>query len=89
MSIPASSVTKWDIIRLYSSLLKFSKQFDNYNFRKHAYRRIQYEFRENKSAPATEIPQLYAQGRKQLELVRRQAIISQLYPEMISVLEKK
>lgn len=66
-------------------MLRNAGKFGNYNFREHAKRRIIGEFQLNKSLPIVEAEAKYVWGLGQAEIVRRQAIVSQLYPEESSV----
>lgn len=77
------------ILSLYHALLANANKFHNYNFREFAKRRITREFRKNKViSDANLIEQKFLYGKEQLELVKRQVIISSLYPEAPSVIEK-
>eukprot|EP01033_Poteriospumella_lacustris_P013846 gene13847-9898_t len=61
----------------------------HYNFREHAQRRVKGAFREFQQADAAVAKEQYEFGVNQLEVLKRQSIISRLYPEMISVTEQK
>ena len=76
------------VLSLYRQMLRNSLKFANYNFREHAYRRISGEFRLCQSLPPSEAEAKFQWGINQAELVKRQAIISQLYPEERSVAAK-
>lgn len=74
---------------LFRSLLRESKRISNYNFRNHALRRVREEFRASASLETPEdVASRLAFGEEQLQLVRRQATISQLYPQEKHVLDK-
>ena len=82
--------TKIDVLRLYRSLLRNSSKIQNYNFRNHASRKIMASFRESIAvADASAIDTAYEQGLKQLQLVERQSLISRMYPDMTSVMERR
>lgn len=68
--------------------MKTSLQLENYNFREHATRRIKYDFKTNKDLPTIDIDNNYKFGLSQLELLKRQSIISKLYPENKSVISQ-
>ena len=83
------NVLRTPILHLYSHFLRNSRKIDNYNFRLHAIRRIKYGFKTNVNAESNRIQQLYDYGLDQLGVVKRQSLISQLYPEAASVVESK
>jgi hypothetical protein len=66
-------------------LLRNASKFVNYNFREHAKRRIIGEFHNNKGLVTVDAEAKFVWGINQAEVVRRQALISQLYPEEQSV----
>lgn len=79
-----------DVIRLYRSLLRSSSKMHNYNFRSHATRKVRASFREHISlADISAIQTAYEKGLEQLQLVRRQSVISGMFPDMASVMEKR
>jgi hypothetical protein len=81
-------VSRNQILSLYHSLLKNAHKFHNYNFREFAKRRIIREFRMNRSVTDSKIvDEKYQSGLKELEVLKRQVIISSLYPEAPSVIE--
>lgn len=80
-----SAPTKTAVLSLYKNMLGNASKFANYNFREHAKRRIVGGFKESKSLSGTEAEAKYNWGLNQAEMVRRQAIVSQLYPEDSSV----
>ena len=81
MSAPARTA----VLSLYRNMLGNASKFANYNFREHAKRRIVGGFKESKSLSAADAEAKYSWGLNQAEMVRRQAIVSQLYPEDSSV----
>lgn len=84
MTVP--SVPKPASVRsLYRNLLRNAKQIPNYNFREHAVRKIKYDFNKNKKLEAEALIEQYQNGIKELNVVKRQAIIGQLYYENESV----
>jgi hypothetical protein len=77
-------------LSLYKQLLKVSSGWKNYNFREYSIRRTKEEFRKNKAVtdPAA-IEQLLAKARENLEVIRRQSLISNMYAKEQSILEVK
>lgn len=67
-------------LALYRDLLRHGNKFSNYNFRAYALRRSKDAFRnhQNEADPST-IGQLLKQGEQELQVVKRQAAISNLY----------
>jgi len=69
-------------IGLYRQLLRAAKGFTNYNFREYAQRIVREDFRSQlKLADAAEVEKAHLRGQEQLQMLRRQATISQLYPQ--------
>ncbi|KAF2839073.1 hypothetical protein M501DRAFT_1003627 [Patellaria atrata CBS 101060] len=65
---------------LYRSLLRQSKQFAAYNFREYAKRRTRDAFREHKNETGERtIQDLIQKGLKELQVLKRQTVISQFY----------
>ncbi len=83
----AKVVTRNDVLHLYRNIIKQARSFDNYNFRFHAIRRIKWEFKKNINIDSSDVENKYEHGLRQLQIVKRQAIISKLYPEEGSVME--
>ena len=70
------------------SLHRQANKFSDYNFRDYAHRRIQSGFIESKNlSEAEKIAEQYSRGLGQLESLKRQTIVSSLYPEDMSVME--
>lgn len=80
-------VARTQVLGLYRRLLKEASHIDNYNFRSHAMRKIKVEFRQNSSLSGPSLEQKFKWGTEQLELVRRQRVVSQLYPEGSTIME--
>jgi LYR motif-containing protein 4 len=73
---------------LYKRLIKEADKFSSYNYREYAKRRIKYEFEENKQVKdPNQLKSLIQRGEQNLELIKRQALISQLYSVEKSVIE--
>ncbi|KAI2619724.1 hypothetical protein GGR54DRAFT_640049 [Hypoxylon sp. NC1633] len=65
---------------LYRQLLRQSKQFQAYNFREYAKRRTKDAFRAHMIAQdPREIQGLVQKGLKELQMMKRQTVISQFY----------
>mmetsp|Transcript_21460 Transcript_21460/g.35921 ORF Transcript_21460/g.35921 Transcript_21460/m.35921 type:complete len:90 (+) Transcript_21460:146-415(+) len=73
------------VITLYRNMLRSAEQMANYNFREHAKRRVKGEFKANIVLSSSEAEMKFAWGLTQMDIMKRQAIISQLYPEESSV----
>jgi hypothetical protein len=78
-------------LSLYRSLLREAKKVDNYNFRLYAIRRIKAGYRsniqsnDNNKAENAELA--YRDGIEQLNVLKRQSIVGNLYPSARSVME--
>ncbi|KAK7740691.1 hypothetical protein SLS53_005159 [Cytospora paraplurivora] len=65
---------------LYRQLLRQGEQFASYNFREYAKRRTRDAFRENKDVQdPRQIQEFVQKGLKELQVLKRQAVISQFY----------
>mmetsp|Transcript_29172 Transcript_29172/g.27956 ORF Transcript_29172/g.27956 Transcript_29172/m.27956 type:complete len:96 (+) Transcript_29172:118-405(+) len=77
------------VLQLYRLLMRYSSKFTNYNFRAHAMRRSKMGFVMNRHVEGVELAEKFAFGMKQLEIAKRQSLVSQLYPDtMTSVMQK-
>ena len=86
----SNQLHKLRVLHLYRNLLREGAKFSDYNFRHYALRRTRTGFRENKSISNKEdIERLMEFGRTQLQVVHRQAVISNLYPGVKSVMTFK
>ena len=79
------AVSKNQVIGLLRAFYRYANKMPNYNFREHTKRRAMYGFRSNQHIAEPQLSLEYQKGVEQLEVVRRQAIISSLYPDMESV----
>ncbi|CAN6630753.1 protein Isd11p [Trichomonascus vanleenenianus] len=69
-----------EAISLYRNLLRYSARLAGYNFRQYALRRTRDAFLSNRSlTDPAEIQREVEKGRQQLEVVKRQSAISQMY----------
>ncbi|KAJ9573695.1 hypothetical protein L9F63_008908 [Diploptera punctata] len=77
-------------LKLYKTLLRESQKFHSYNFRLYALRRIRDEFRENKSlTDSAKISEAIKKASDNLEIVKRQVVVGNLYTAEKLVIEKK
>ncbi|KAL2136412.1 hypothetical protein VTI74DRAFT_3846 [Chaetomium olivicolor] len=68
------------VLSLYRQLLRQGNQFAAYNFREYAKRRTRDAFRENKGVDdPRRIQELMQKGLKDLQMLKRQTVISQFY----------
>ncbi|CAH0552231.1 unnamed protein product [Brassicogethes aeneus] len=75
-----STTSKVQVINLYRSLIRESKKIPAYNFRNYAVRKIRDTFKENKGlTDPNRISQQIAEAQKNLEVIKRQALIGQMY----------
>lgn len=76
------------VLALYKKLLRESAKFSGYNYRSYAQRRIKDAFREHKhETDQSKIDSLIQKGQENLEIIKRQVVISQLYKEPKLVIE--
>ncbi|CAG2104652.1 unnamed protein product [Medioppia subpectinata] len=67
-------------LSLYRQLIRESNKFDDYIYRKYAVRRVRDAFRAAKGVTdADTVHRMLADGHKNLEIIRRQAVINRLY----------
>jgi LYR motif-containing protein 4 len=77
-----------EVLHLYHSLLRQASKLASYNFRQYALRRVRDGFLSNRSlTDRREIQKELAIGRQQLEVLKRQAAISQMYTQQKLVIE--
>ncbi|KAH7402434.1 hypothetical protein BKA66DRAFT_448751 [Pyrenochaeta sp. MPI-SDFR-AT-0127] len=70
----------YQVRSLYRSLLRQGGQFAAYNFREYAKRRTRDSFREHRSVTEERrIQELVQKGLKELQMLKRQTVISQFY----------
>ncbi|XP_050510963.1 LYR motif-containing protein 4 [Diabrotica virgifera virgifera] len=72
-------MSRLEVLKLYKTMLKESRKIPSYNFREYALRRVRDAFKENKSISNNQIGVLIEKAEKNLETIKRQAIIGQLY----------
>ncbi|KAF2787034.1 hypothetical protein K505DRAFT_317396 [Melanomma pulvis-pyrius CBS 109.77] len=70
----------YQVRSLYRSLLRQSRQFAAYNFREYAKRRTRDAFREYRAeSEDRRVQELIQRGLKELQMLKRQTVISQFY----------
>ena len=75
-----SSTTAKQVLSLYKQLLETSIKFENYNFREFARRKVRDTFKENKDlSDQKDIRKFYNEGINNLEMLKRQTTISQMF----------
>lgn len=68
------------MLGLYKQIIKNANRFNDYNFRQYFLRKARTEFRANKDvADAKVLDALISDAQKDLGVLKRQSIISQLY----------
>ncbi|CAG9820862.1 unnamed protein product [Phaedon cochleariae] len=73
-------MSRINILNLYKTMLKESKKIPSYNFRKYALRRVHDGFKENKGLRDPDIiSEKITECQRNLEIIKRQAIIGHLY----------
>lgn len=77
---------RFQVLSLLRSFLRNSSKISNYNFREHAKRRTLQGFRSNRNLAGSDQVAAYEKGLEQLQIVHRQSVISQLYPDLGSVI---
>ena len=78
MAAPSRAST----LALYRSLLRTGSSFSNYNFRDYAVRSVRDRFRADASlADADAITAALTDARQNLELMKRQMVVSQMFPQ--------
>ncbi|XP_041376509.1 LYR motif-containing protein 4-like [Gigantopelta aegis] len=75
-----AAATRSEVLSLYRLLLRAGRQFTDYNYRNYALRRARDAFHENKTvADKQKIQDLVNEAKKNLEIIKRQVIIGQMY----------
>eukprot|EP00538_Stauroneis_constricta_P005272 CAMPEP_0119549694 /NCGR_PEP_ID=MMETSP1352-20130426/3340_1 /TAXON_ID=265584 /ORGANISM="Stauroneis constricta, Strain CCMP1120" /LENGTH=77 /DNA_ID=CAMNT_0007595303 /DNA_START=51 /DNA_END=284 /DNA_ORIENTATION=- len=72
---------------LYRSLLREAHKMGDYNFRSYAIRRVKAGFKTNRSLQGEAAAAAIKDGEEQLAVLKRQAVLGQLYPSARSVME--
>ncbi|THH18878.1 hypothetical protein EW146_g2164 [Bondarzewia mesenterica] len=86
VTVPSSK----SVLHLYSSMLRTSRSFSSYNFREYFLRRTKSTFRamQNEQDP-TKLSAFYNENVKDLAVLKRSAIVNQLYGGWRLVVEKE
>ncbi|XP_010258134.1 PREDICTED: LYR motif-containing protein 4 [Nelumbo nucifera] len=89
MTTAASAPSRAEVLSLFRSLLRVARQFSDYNIREYTKRRTIDSFRQNRDlADPSTISSAFSDGKSQLEVARRQAVVYSLYaPRVKSVME--
>ncbi|KAI9088435.1 hypothetical protein K1719_029884 [Acacia pycnantha] len=90
-SLSSNIPSRAQIVSLLRSLLRTARQFPDYNIREYTKRRAIDAFRHNQSlTDQASIASAYSDGKAQLEIAKRQAIVYSLYaPNIKSVMDLK
>ncbi|XP_022096157.1 LYR motif-containing protein 4-like [Acanthaster planci] len=89
MAATMASATRSTVLKLYRQILRESKKFTGYNYREYALRRTKDAFRENKSlTDEAGINALIREAEENLQIIKRQVVLSQLYKDPLLVIEE-
>jgi len=85
----SAAISRGEILYLYRSLLRTARQFCDYNIREYTKRRTIDAFRQNQNlTDSLAISAAYSDGKTQLDVAKRQAVVYSLYaPTIKSVME--
>lgn len=83
----AATPSRQHVLGLFRSLLRQAGRMEDYNFRSYAQRRVALGFQEGRVLSGEEAAREYQEGLKNLEMLKRQVLISHLYPSKRSVME--
>ncbi|KAM7441262.1 LYR motif-containing protein 4 [Porites harrisoni] len=79
-----------EVLQLYRQMLRIGRSFTSYNYRMYATRRIRDAFRENRDISDPDvIKSLMKKGQDNLEMMKRQVSLGQMYRHTKLVIEKK
>nr|XP_015913545.1 LYR motif-containing protein 4 [Parasteatoda tepidariorum] len=80
---------RMEVLRLYKNLLREAGKFSSYMYRTYSLRRIKDAFKDYKDVTDQEkLADLITYGKSNLEIIKRQVIISQLFKDPENVIEK-
>ncbi|XP_018424300.1 PREDICTED: LYR motif-containing protein 4 [Nanorana parkeri] len=83
-----ASSSRSQVLNLYKIMLRESQNFGSYNYRTYAIRRIRDAFREKKNIDDFhEVQTLVHQAKENLDVIRRQVSIGQLYATQKLIIE--
>ncbi|KAF4393396.1 hypothetical protein CsatB_009931 [Cannabis sativa] len=85
----AAAPARAEVLALFRSLLRTARQFTDYNIREYTKRRTVDAFRQTqKLNEPSAVASAYSDGKAQLEIAKRQALVYQLYaPKIKSVMD--
>lgn len=88
-SAVGSAPSRAEALSLLRSLLRTAAKFSDYNIREYVRRRTIDGFRENRGlADPSAIASAFSEGRSQLEVAKRQAVVYSIYaPQVKSIME--
>ena len=81
-------MTSHAVLSLYRQFLRHAARITNYNFKAHAKRRIAFEFRSNTHLAEQDMQSHMVYAKEQLALLKRQSVLSTLYPEGESIMQQ-
>ena len=83
-----TSVSRHEVLALYRQLFRAGNRIQDYNMKEYTKRRIKRSFQDNRVLEKPDdIVKSYKTGKKDLEMLTRQSIMSQLYPSAASVMQ--
>lgn len=86
----AGSPSAGQVRELYRALIREARKFSNYNVREYVKRRTVVGFQDNLASDPAVAAAAYSEGKQQLELVKRQSIVYNLYaPRVKSIMDLK
>ncbi|CDO94294.1 unnamed protein product [Kluyveromyces dobzhanskii CBS 2104] len=78
--MPVAGSSKVQILHMYKEFIRNSNKIQNYNFREYFLRRARESFRANKNVKSPEkISELISEAEKDLGVLKRQSVISNMY----------
>ncbi|CAF0717401.1 unnamed protein product [Brachionus calyciflorus] len=81
-------LSRTKVLSLYKSMIKESNKFSSYNFREYAKKRIKHEFEANKQLnDQAKQAELIQKANANLNMIKRQVLVSQLYPTEKLIIE--
>ncbi|XP_027167906.1 LYR motif-containing protein 4 [Coffea eugenioides] len=85
----AATPSRGEVLSLFRSLFRTARGFSDYNIREYTKRRTVDGFRHNKDiSDPSSICAAFADGKSQLEVAKRQAVVYSLYaPKLKSIME--
>jgi hypothetical protein len=72
---------------LYRNFLREARKVNDYNFRMYALRRVKQGFIKNRNLQGEEAVAAINDAEQQLEMLKRQVVLGQMYPSARSVME--